>query len=315
MKTAFMFPGQGSQSKGMLSDLAEKYPSLLNTFQEASEVLGYDLWDLCQQGDESELNRTEVTQPAILTASIALWRLWGELGAARPDYLAGHSLGEYSALVAAGSLEFSAAVGLVRERGRLMQGAVAEGVGKMAAVIGLDDDLVVAACSEAAEGQVVEAVNFNSPGQVVIAGNAEAVERAAAACKEKGARRVLPLPVSVPSHCALMKPAAEQLAVTLEKVTVQAPVIPVLQNVTAQIVTDPAQIRDNLVKQLYSPVLWTQTLKAMAGLGVERVVECGPGKVLVGLAKRTLENAQGLATATLKDFEDSFEQVGSGDSA
>lgn len=315
MKTAFMFPGQGSQSKGMLSDLAEKYPSLLNTFQEASEVLGYDLWDLCQQGDESELNRTEVTQPAILTASIALWRLWGELGAARPDYLAGHSLGEYSALVAAGSLEFSAAVGLVRERGRLMQGAVAEGVGKMAAVIGLDDDLVVAACSEAAEGQVVEAVNFNSPGQVVIAGNAEAVERAAAACKEKGARRVLPLPVSVPSHCALMKPAAEQLAVTLEKVTVQAPVIPVLQNVTAQIVTDPAQIRDNLVKQLYSPVLWTQTLKAMAGLGVERVVECGPGKVLVGLAKRTLENAQGLATATSKDFEDSFEQVGSGDSA
>lgn len=315
MKTAFMFPGQGSQSKGMLSDLAEKYPSLLNTFQEASEVLGYDLWDLCQQGDESELNRTEVTQPAILTASIALWRLWGELGAARPDYLAGHSLGEYSALVAAGSLEFSAAVGLVRERGRLMQGAVAEGVGKMAAVIGLDDDLVVAACSEAAEGQVVEAVNFNSPGQVVIAGNAEAVERAAAACKEKGARRVLPLPVSVPSHCALMKPAAEQLAVTLEKVTVQAPVIPVLQNVTAQIVTDPAQIRDNLVKQLYSPVLWTQTLKAMAGLGVEKVVECGPGKVLVGLAKRTLENAQGLATATSKDFEDSFEQVGSGDSA
>lgn len=315
MKTAFMFPGQGSQSKGMLSDLAEKYPSLLNTFQEASEVLGYDLWDLCQQGDESELNRTEVTQPAILTASIALWRLWGELGAARPDYLAGHSLGEYSALVAAGSLEFSAAVGLVRERGRLMQGAVAEGVGKMAAVIGLDDDLVVAACSEAAEGQVVEAVNFNSPGQVVIAGNAEAVERAAAACKEKGARRVLPLPVSVPSHCALMKPAAEQLAVTLEKVTVQAPVIPVLQNVTAQIVTDPAQIRDNLVKQLYSPVLWTQTLKALAGLGVERVVECGPGKVLVGLAKRTLENAQGLATATSKDFEDSFEQVGSGDSA
>lgn len=315
MKTAFMFPGQGSQNKGMLSDLAEKYSSLLNTFQEASDVLGYDLWDLCLQGDEARLNRTEVTQPAILTASIALWRLWSELGAARPQYLAGHSLGEYSALVAAGSLEFRAAVALVQERGRLMQGAVAEGVGKMAAVIGLDDELVVAACEEASAGQVVEAVNFNSPGQVVIAGHAEAVERAAAACKEKGARRVLPLPVSVPSHCALMKPAAEKLAVTLQEIEVRAPAIPVLQNVTAQLVTDPAQIRENLVKQLYSPVLWTQTLKSMAELGVERVVECGPGKVLVGLAKRTLENASGLAMATLKDFEESYEQIGSGDSA
>lgn len=315
MKTAFMFPGQGSQSKGMLSDLAEKYPSILKTFQEASDVLGYDLWELCQQGDESELNRTEITQPAILTASIALWRVWSELNGARPDYLGGHSLGEYSALVAAGSIDFGAAVALVRERGRLMQGAVAEGVGKMAAVIGLDDDLVVAACREAAADQVVEAVNFNSPGQVVIAGNSEAVDRAGALCKEKGARRVLPLPVSVPSHCALMKPAAEQLAAALQDVAVRAPAIPVLQNVTAQIVTDPLQIRDNLVKQLYSPVLWTQTLQTMAGLGVERVVECGPGKVLVGLAKRTLENASGLATATLKDFEETYAQIGSGESA
>ena len=303
MKTVFVFPGQGSQSVGMLADFEREHALVGQTFAEASSVLGYDLWALCQNGPESELGQTEVTQPAILTAIIALWRLWRDQGGRQPDFVAGHSLGEYSALVAAGALEFAAAVKLVQVRGQLMQAAVPSGVGAMAAVLGLEDALVVEACQEAAQSQVVEAVNFNSPGQVVIAGEAEAVERAGAACKAKGARRVMPLPVSVPSHCALMKPAAQQLAHELDNVQVSAPSIPILQNVCAEVEADPARIRENLVKQLYSPVLWTQTQQNLAQRQVETLIECGPGKVLSGLAKRSFDKIQAGALSTLEEFQ------------
>jgi len=311
MKTAFVFPGQGSQSVGMLAELALEFPQIKNTFSEASAVLGYDLWELCQQGPDSELGRTECTQPAILTTSIAIWRLWLEQGGTQPDVVAGHSLGEYSALVAAGVLDFAAAVSLVQERGRLMQQAVPAGVGAMAAVIGLDDALVVEACAEAAEGEVVSAVNFNSPGQVVIAGVAAAVERAGAQCKAKGARRVLPLPVSVPSHCALMTDAAVQLGAELNHVALETPRIPVVQNVEAEIESDPEKIRENLVKQLFSPVRWTETQAKLGSLGVGQLVEVGPGKVLSGLAKRAMDGVETLATATPTDFKSALALTGS----
>jgi [acyl-carrier-protein] S-malonyltransferase len=298
---AFVFPGQGSQSVGMLADVAEKFPQIKATFDEASEVLGTDLWQLVQDGPAEVLNRTDMTQPALLTASVALWRVWSaQCGATPPAFMSGHSLGEYSALVCAGALDFKDAVRLVNKRGLFMQAAVPAGEGAMAAIIGLDDAAIEAACAQAEQGEVVSAVNYNSPGQVVIAGQAEAVNRAIDLCKEAGAKRALPLPVSVPSHCALMKPAAEQLATELEAITVNAPAIPVVQNVTAEVTTDPVAIKANLVQQLYRPVLWVDCVNYMTGNGVERMLECGPGKILSGLNKRI---SRGLEVATVADSE------------
>lgn len=270
----------------MLGAAAENWPIIEKTFSEASDVLGYDLWHLCQHGPAEELNQTTVTQPALLAASVALWRQWFVAGGQAPDFVAGHSLGEYSALVAAESLNFFDAIKLVQLRGELMQAAVPAGEGKMAAILGLEDNDVTAACAEAANGDVVAAVNFNAPGQVVIAGAAGAVERAIEACKARGARKAMPLPVSVPSHCALMKGAAEELATALDEVTFNDAVIPVIQNVTASVAQDSESLKANLVKQLYSPVLWTDTVRKLVANDVRIAVECGAGKVLAGLAKR-----------------------------
>lgn len=287
---AMVFPGQGSQSVGMLADLAQQFPIVEQTFVEASAVLGYDLWALVQQGPAEELNKTWQTQPALLTASVAIWRVWQEKNGAMPVVMAGHSLGEYSALVCAGVMDFKDAVRLVELRGKLMQEAVPEGTGAMAAIIGLDNDSIAKACAESAEGQVVAPVNFNSPGQVVIAGSKEAVERAGAACKAAGAKRALPLPVSVPSHCALMKPAADKLAVALQEITFNAPRIPVINNVDVATESDADAIRSALVRQLYSPVRWTETVESMSAQGVGHLLEMGPGKVLTGLTKRIVDS-------------------------
>lgn len=286
MKSAFIFPGQGSQSVGMLGGTASDWPIIERTFAEASQALGYDLWHVCQHGPAEELNQTTVTQPALLTASVALWRQWFVAGGNLPDLVAGHSLGEYSALVAAESLNFSDAVKLVRLRGELMQAAVPAGEGSMAAILGLEDQAVINACAEAAQGDVVSAVNFNAPGQVVIAGSRAAVDRAIEACKSAGARKAMPLPVSVPSHCALMKDAAEELATALDEVSFNNAVIPVIQNVSASVEQDSEVLKANLVKQLYSPVLWTDSVNALVAKNVTNAVECGSGKVLAGLIKR-----------------------------
>ena len=283
---AFVFPGQGSQSVGMLKELSELYPVIKNTFAEASEVLGYDLFDLVMNGPAEELGKTFKTQPALLTASVALYRLWQEKSSLKPAVMAGHSLGEYSALVCAGVIDFKDAVKLVKLRGEFMQAAVPLGVGAMAAVIGLADDVVIKACAEASGSQVCSAVNFNSPGQVVIAGNKEAVEAASEALKAAGAKRVLPLPVSVPSHCALMKSAADELAKELAKVEFKAPSVPVINNVDVARVEDAAAIKDALVRQLYSPVRWVETVQAASADGIKTMIEVGPGKVLAGLIKR-----------------------------
>ncbi|WP_435247395.1 ACP S-malonyltransferase [Vibrio sp. nBUS_14] len=288
-KFAIVFPGQGSQAIGMLADLGEQYDVVKNTFAEASEALGYDLWALVQDGPVENLNETFRTQPALLTASVAIWRVWQELGLEQPANLAGHSLGEYSALVCAGVIDLKEAIKLVELRGQLMQEAVPAGVGAMYAIIGLDDEAIAKACEEAAQGEVVSPVNFNSPGQVVIAGNKAAVERAGALCKEAGAKRALPLPVSVPSHCALMKPAADKLAVALEALKFNAPALPVINNVDVIAETDPAKIKSALVRQLYSPVRWTEGVQAMNEQGVEKLLELGPGKVLTGLTKRIVK--------------------------
>lgn len=291
---AFVFPGQGSQAVAMLADLAGE-SIVIDTFAEASEVLGYDLWDLVQNDDQGQLNQTHITQPALLTASVALWRLWCQRGGQQPAYMAGHSLGEYSALVCAGAIPFADAVALVKARGEFMQAAVPAGTGAMAAIIGLDDDAIAAACEATAAGEVVAPVNYNSPGQVVIAGQVAAVERAMVACKEAGAKRALPLPVSVPSHCVLMKPAAEQLAVQLAAIEVTMPSIPVIQNVNAQAPQNAEQLVANLVAQLYQPVRWTACVENMAQQGVELMLECGPGKVLTGLTKRINKAVAGAA--------------------
>ncbi|MBC3767848.1 ACP S-malonyltransferase [Neptunicella marina] len=282
---AFVFPGQGSQTVGMLADLAEQFPQVEQTFAEASDALGYDLWDVVKHGPAEKLNSTDVTQPALLTSSVAIWRIL-QTQNKTPDFLAGHSLGEYSALVCAGVIDFQQAVKLVELRGQAMQQAVPAGTGAMYAIIGLDDDKVIECCKEAEQGQVVSAVNFNSPGQVVIAGNADAVERAGALCKDAGAKRALPLPVSVPSHCALMKPAADKLAAELNAIEFNVPVIPVINNVDVEDCRDPEQIKQALVRQLYSPVRWTETVQKLAALGATEHFEVGPGKVLSGLAKR-----------------------------
>ena len=285
MKTAFLFPGQGSQSVGMMNGLVQ-FPDVKQTFDEASAALGEDLWKLVTEGPAETLNQTAYTQPAMLAADIATWRVYMAQGGAKPAMMAGHSLGEIAALTAAGALDFADAVKLTRFRAEAMQNAVPEGVGAMAAVLGLDDDAVRAVCAEAAQGEVLEAVNLNSPGQVVIAGNKAAVERGMALAKEKGAKRALPLPVSVPSHSALMKPAADQFRAYLEGVSLRTPEIPVLQNADVQAFGDPAAIKDALARQLHSPVRWVETVQALAAQGVERCVECGPGKVLAGLGKR-----------------------------
>jgi len=286
---AFVFPGQGSQSLGMLSELGAQQHVIIDTFAEASAALGYDLWALTQQGPEEQLNQTDKTQPAILAASVALWRLWQAEGGPRPAFVAGHSLGEYSALVAAGSLPFADAVKLVELRGQLMQQAVPAGQGGMAAILGLEDADVLAACAEAAQGEVVSAVNFNAPGQVVIAGSAAAVERAIEACKAKGAKRAMALPVSVPSHCDLMRPAAERFAASVEAIAWQAPQIPLVQNVSAAVVADLDALKRDLLAQLYSPVRWVESMVALGNRGVTSLVECGPGKVLSGLNKRCVK--------------------------
>ncbi|WP_349886027.1 ACP S-malonyltransferase [Pantoea ananatis] len=295
---AFVFPGQGSQTVGMLADLAAAYPAVKETFREASDVLGYDLWQLVSQGPTEELNKTWQTQPALLAASVAIYRVWQQQGGQQPALMAGHSLGEYSALVCAGVLNFADAIKLVELRGKLMQEAVPEGTGAMQAIIGLDDAAIAKACEESAQGEVVSPVNFNSPGQVVIAGNKEAVERAGAACKAAGAKRALPLPVSVPSHCALMKPAADKLALTLETITFNAPAVPVINNVDVKAETDADAIRHALIRQLYSPVRWTESVEAMAAQGVTQLIEMGPGKVLTGLTKRIVD---GLSAAAVND--------------
>jgi len=287
---AMVFPGQGSQAVGMLADLAAENPIIEQTFRQASDALGYDLWALTQQGPAEELNKTWQTQPALLTASVALWRVWQQKGGKTPALMAGHSLGEYSALVCAGVIDFADAVRLVELRGKLMQEAVPEGTGAMSAIIGLGDAEIAKACEESAEGEVVAPVNFNSPGQVVIAGNKAAVERAGAACKAAGAKRALPLPVSVPSHCALMKPAAEKLAVALEDIVFHAPQVPVVNNVDVQCETAPEAIRSALVRQLYSPVQWTRSVEFISQQGVSQLLEVGPGKVLTGLTKRIVDS-------------------------
>ena len=283
---AMIFPGQGSQAVGMLAELAEQYPIVTETFAQASDVLGYSLWDLVQNGPEEELNKTWKTQPALLAASVAIWRVWQEKQGKMPQMMAGHSLGEYSALVCAGVIDFAVAIKLVELRGQLMQEAVPAGTGAMYAIIGLDNDAIAKACEEAAQGQIVSPVNFNSPGQVVIAGNKEAVERAGVLCKEAGAKRALPLAVSVPSHCALMKPAADKLAVALQEIEFKQPEIQVVNNVDVVAQTDANAIRDALVRQLYNPVRWTETVELIAEKGITQLLEIGPGKVLTGLTKR-----------------------------
>lgn len=285
-KFGFVFPGQGSQKLGMLSDLAGAHEVIGKTFAEASEVLGTDLWQICQHDNDNTLDRTDITQPVLLTASVAIWRLWEQLGGPKPAILAGHSLGEYSALVCASVIDFTDAVSMVNKRGQYMQSAVPAGEGKMAAIVGLENYQIHEICDEAEQGQIVSAANFNSPGQTVIAGDTSAVERAIALCKEAGAKRALPLNVSVPSHCDLMRPAAKQLADELENINFQTPQIAVVQNCTAEICDDPEQIKTNLIKQLHEPVRWVDCVNVMHKAGVNKIVECGPGKVLCGLIRR-----------------------------
>ena len=290
MKFAFFFPGQGSQSLGMMNGF-EGRAVVEATFDEASAALSQDLWAMMNGSDAAPINETVNTQPLMLAAGVATYRAYLEAGGKTPAVVAGHSLGEYSALVAAGALSFADAVKLVRLRAELMPSAVPQCVGAMAAVLGLDDDQVQAICAQAAQGEVVEAVNFNSPGQVVIAGNVAAVERAMAAAKEAGAKRALPLPVSVPSHCSLMKPAAEKLAEALQNVAIHTPQIRVIHNADVAAYDDADKIKDALVRQLYSPVRWTETVNALVAEGIAESAECGPGKVLAGLAKRINKEA------------------------
>jgi [acyl-carrier-protein] S-malonyltransferase len=308
MKFAFVFPGQGSQSVGMLNAYGDA-AVVRDTLAEASAVLGQDLWAMVADGPLDVLNQTVNTQPVMLAAGVAVYRLWQHQSGPMPALMAGHSLGEYTALVCAGAINFADAIRLVRLRAEAMQSAVPEGVGAMAAVLGLDDAAVRAVCAEAAQGEVLEAVNFNSPGQVVIAGNKAAVERGCVLAKEKGAKRALPLPVSVPSHCALMKPAAEKLRVALSAVEVKTPMLPVLHNADVLSYTDPDAIRDALARQLYSPVRWVETVQAMSAQGVALVAECGPGKVLAGLNKRIVDGMLGAAIADAASLADTLKKI------
>lgn len=296
MSFAFVFPGQGSQSVAMMAAYGDS-PVVRATFDEASAALGEDLWTMVAEGPAERLSQTVNTQPIMLTAGVAVWRLWESLGGKTPAVVAGHSLGEYSALVAAGSLKLADAVPLVRLRASAMQEAVPVGTGAMAAILGLDDEGIAAACAEAAQGEVVEPVNFNAPGQTVIAGHKGAVERACEACKARGAKRAVLLPVSAPFHSSLLKPAADRLAIALADITLTAPLIPVINNVDVAIETDPAKIKDALVRQAAKPVRWVETIQKMAGMGVATAAECGPGKVLAGLTKRCADGITGVALA------------------
>ncbi len=305
----FVFPGQGSQKVGMLADLAAEHSLVTETFSEASDVLGYDLWELVQKGPQEQLNLTERTQPLLLTASVAVWRLWQSQNGPQPALLAGHSLGEWSALVAAGVVDFADAVGLVQLRGKLMQEAVPAGQGGMAAIIGLEDADIIDACERGAEGEVVSPVNFNSPGQVVIAGASGAVDRAMALCKTAGAKRALALPVSAPFHTALMRPAADGLAPKVESTEFRAPRIPVVHNVNADTESDPQAIKRLMIEQIYSPVLWVDCVRTLLGRGVSTVVECGPGKVLSGLNKRIDKSISTLSIETPDELQAVLQQA------
>ncbi len=305
---AFVFSGQGSQKVGMLSEMAAAFPIVQKTFAEASEVLGYDLWNLCQNGEQEQLNATETTQPLLLTSSVALWRVWQEKQGKKPALLAGHSLGEWSALVCADVLAFGDAVDLVRKRGAYMQTAVPKGEGSMAAVLNVDDEKILSICKEASDVGVVEAVNFNSPGQVVIAGQVAAVDKASELLKAAGAKRVLPLPVSAPFHTSLMKPAAENMAKHIAATVFRAPSIPVVHNVNAKTAADPEAIKALMIQQIDHPVLWVDCVKALVNAGIQQVVECGAGKVLCGLCTRIekdmtafgIEDIAGLEKALLE---------------
>ncbi|MET3007771.1 ACP S-malonyltransferase [Stenotrophomonas koreensis] len=305
---AFVFPGQGSQSLGMLADIAAAHPSIIDTFAEASAGAGVDLWALAQQGPEAQLGQTEFTQPVLLAASIALWRLWQARGGAQPAVLSGHSLGEYSALVAAGALSLQDGARLVRLRGQLMQAACPAGVGGMAAVLGADDALVAEVCQQAAQGQVLVPANFNSPGQIVIGGDAAAVDRALALLAERGVRKAVKLAVSVPSHTPLMRDAADQLAAAIADVAWHPPALPVVHNVDAAVHQGTDAISQALVKQLYLPVQWTGCVQQLAAMGVTCVAECGPGKVLSGLIKRIDKSIDARALGTLADFDAALAQ-------
>lgn len=309
MSFAMIFPGQGSQSVGMLAELAETAPRVLETYEEASEALQADLWKLVQEGPEEQLNRTEWTQPALLAAGVSVWRVWQASGGPAPAVMAGHSLGEYSALVAAGALDFSDAVRLVQFRGQAMQEAVPEGQGAMAAVLGLDDAQVIEVCGKAAGDEVVEAVNFNSPGQVVIAGHKTAVERAVKEAEAAGAKRAMMLPVSVPSHCRLMRPAAEAMATRLADVAVRVPEIPVIHNFNVQSEDEAGAIRDALVAQLNHPVRWVETIEALQNRGAGSVIEAGPGKVLCGLNRRIDRRMPALPVHDAASLEKALESV------
>ena len=302
MTFAFVFPGQGSQSIGMLAKLAATESVVTETFAEASDVLGYDLWKLCQEGPEEALGSTERTQPAMLAAGVATWRVWRKHGGGLPAAMAGHSLGEYSALVAAGAVDFRTAIGLVQFRGQAMQAAVPKGQGSAAAILGIDDSEVEAACREAAQGEIVQAANYNSPGQVVIAGASAAIERAIAACQARGAKRAIKLPVSVPVHTPLMQPAADQLATKLQSARFEQPQVRDIYTVDVRKHGAPAEIRAALVEQVVKPVRWSATVQAIIASGVRVIVECGPGRVLTGLNRR-IEKNRDIAMLAIEDAE------------
>ena len=306
---AFVFPGQGSQAVGMLAELAESYPEIKQTFNEASDALGRDLWSLAANGPVEELNKTQNTQPLVLTAGVAMWRVLQQKSPTQPVFMAGHSLGEYTALVCSGSLDFISAVKLVEQRASFMQQAVPEGVGSMAAILGLELDQLTEICNNAAAGEVVSPVNINAPGQIVIAGHVAAVNRAIDAAKEAGAKRALPLPVSVPSHCSLMNPAAEKLAEAMVDIEMLAPQVAVLHNTDVESHVSASEIKGALAKQLYTPVRWTETIQSFTQAGVKTIIECGPSKVLSGLNKRIDKSLSILSTGDVRSFDKTLEAL------
>jgi [acyl-carrier-protein] S-malonyltransferase len=308
-KLAFVFPGQGSQKVGMLADLEQKNKQVRDTFAEASDVLGYDMWKMVQEGPQEEINLTERTQPILLASSVAIWRIWLDKHGQKPSFMAGHSLGEWSALVCSETVSFSDALNIVQARGQHMQKAVPVGEGAMAAIIGLEDSIIVEACQSASEIGVVDAVNFNAPGQVVIAGSISAVNQAIEECKQAGAKRALPLPVSAPFHTSLMKPAADQLSELVNSVTFKQPSVPVVHNVHAETEESPDTIKTLMLEQIYKPVRWVDCVKTLKSSGVNTIVECGPGKVLCGLNKRIDKELLSLATDDQSSFEATLSQL------
>jgi [acyl-carrier-protein] S-malonyltransferase len=309
-KLAFVFPGQGSQKIGMLADLAAQYSEIEETFNEASDTLGYDVWKMIQSGSQDDINLTERTQPILLASSVAIWRLWNAKGGSKPAQMAGHSLGEWSALVCSGVINFADGLNIVRARGQYMQQAVPVGEGAMAAIIGLEDSIIIDACKNAAAAEVVDAVNYNAPGQVVIAGSVAAVNRAIEICKQAGAKRALPLPVSAPFHTSLMKPAADQLAEIVNSVTFRRPTVSIVHNVHAREENNPDTIKSLMLEQIYSPVKWVDCVVQLKQNGAQVLIECGPGKVLSGLAKRIDRDLQAMATDSSADFDAALTAVG-----